>query len=123
MHALTVDNEIAFQFTLFFGEVKAFGAMDRTDINRVAQNVMVPVFAEIYGYSHLRNLDIGTSGNFPSIDLADDVARVAIQVTATPTLDKVKDTLSKFLEDRANVQPPLAKRYDRLIIYILTEKQ
>ncbi len=123
MHALEIDNEIAFQFTYFVTEMKAFRAMDRTDINRVAQNVILPLFKEVYGYSQLRNLDVGADGNFPGIDLADDEARVAIQVTSTPGLDKVKHTLEQFLKDRPEFQPPLAKRYDRLIIYILTEKQ
>jgi tetratricopeptide (TPR) repeat protein len=123
VHALDVDNEIAVQFAYFVAEVKAFGAMDRRDINRVAQNVLVPIFNEIYGYSQLRNLDVGTGGNFPGIDLADDAARVAVQVTSTPTLEKVKHTLEQFLQDRPEFEPALANRYDRVIIYILTEKQ
>src|SRR5271165_915517 len=97
--------------------------MDRTDINRVAQNVLVPILAEIYDYSDLRNLDIGSTGNFPGIDLADDTARVTIQVTATPGLEKVKHTLEQFLLDREEFDPPLVKRYDRVIVYILTERQ
>jgi tetratricopeptide (TPR) repeat protein len=123
MHALEVDNEIAFQFAYFVNQVKAFSAMDRTDINRVAQNVLVPIFDVIYGYSKLRNLDVGTGGNFPGIDLADDIARVTIQVTSTPGIEKVKHTLEQFLKDRPEFNPPLAKKYDRLIVYILTEKQ
>ena len=123
MHALEIDNEIAIQFTYFVTAVKSFKAMDRTDINRVAQNILVPIFREIYGYSQLRNLDVGTSGNFPGIDLADDAARVAFQVTSTPDLEKVKHTLNQFLRGRPEFQPPFAKRYDRLIVYILTEKQ
>lgn len=123
MRALAIDNEIARQFSLFVMWVKAFNAMNRTDINRVAQNVLVPILAEIYGYSELRNLDIGSTGNFPGIDLADDTARVTIQVTATPRLAKVKHTLEQFLLDRKEFDPPLVKRYDRVIVYILTERQ
>ena len=123
MYALEVDNDITFQFAYFITQVKMFSAMNRTDINRVAQNILVPIFNVIYGYSQLRNLDVGTGGNFPGIDLADDDARVAIQVTSTPGIEKVKHTLEQFLKDRPDFQPPLAKRYDRLIVYILTEKQ
>jgi hypothetical protein len=123
MRALEIDNEIAIQFTYFVTAVQAFGAMDRTDINRVAQNVLIPIFNKIYGYSQLRNLDVGTDGNFPGIDLADDAARVAVQVTSTPGLEKVKHTLEQFLQDRAEFTPPLTERYDRLIVYILTKKQ
>src|SRR5690606_25809502 len=52
-----------------------------------------------------------------AIDLADDEARIAIQVTATPDSEKVKETLRTF------VGHGLHEKYDRLIIYILTEKQ
>ena len=123
MHALKIDNEIATQFTFFVTAVKASGAGNLTDINRVAQNFLVPVLQEIYGYDKLRNLDVNTGGNYPGIDLADDEARVAIQVTSTPDLEKIKHTLTQFLRDRPGFAPPLAKRYDRLIVYILTEKQ
>ncbi|MGK7916114.1 MAG: SMEK domain-containing protein, partial [Prochloraceae cyanobacterium] len=123
MDALKIENEISFQLSYFVTTIKAFSAINRTDLNRVAQNILVPIFKEIYGYSQLRNLDVGTSGNFPSIDLADDIARVAIQVTSTPGIEKVKHTLNQFLKERDEFDPPLSERYDRLIIYILTEKQ
>ncbi len=123
MRALAIDNEIALKFSHFVTSVKAFNAMDRTDINRVAQNILVPIFAGTYGYSELRNLDIGSAGNFPGIDLADDTAQVTIQVTATPGLEKVKHTLEQFLLDREEFDPPLVKRYNRVIVYILTERQ
>jgi hypothetical protein len=55
--------------------------------------------------------------NFPGIDLADDEKRVAIQVTSTATSEKIKHSLSEFVEHE------LYKQYDRLIVYILVEKQ
>jgi len=88
VRALTIDNDIALRFSCFVTSVKAFNAMDRTDINRVAQNILVPIFAETYGFSDLRNLDIGSDANFPGIDLADDTARVDIQVTSTSGIEK-----------------------------------
>ncbi|MEP7352523.1 MAG: SMEK domain-containing protein [Acidobacteriota bacterium] len=123
MRALTIDNEIALELSYFVMAVKTFNAMDRTDINRVAQNILVPIFAEAYGFSDLRNLDIGTHSNFPGIDLADDTARVSIQVTSTSGIEKVKHTLDQFLLEREEFDPPLAKRYNRVIVYILTERQ
>lgn len=35
--------------------------------------------------------------NFPGIDLADDDAKVAIQVTSDKSLEKVKDSLKKII--------------------------
>jgi hypothetical protein len=49
--------------------------------------------------------------------LGDETARVAFQITSTSNSEKIKDTLRKF------VRYKLYKKYDRLIIYILTEKQ
>lgn len=49
--------------------------------------------------------------------MGDEHARVAIQITSTSGLEKVKETLRKFLSHG------LDKDYDRVIIYILTEKQ
>lgn len=74
--------------------------MDRTDINRIAQNVLVPVFSEIYGYSKLRNLDVGNGGNYPGIDLADDALRVAIHVTSTPHQLKNEPTLKVGVKNK-----------------------
>lgn len=104
-------------FAKFVAEVKGATAMNKTDINRLSQSVMIPLFAEICGFRHLRNLDFIDERNYPAIDLADEVARVAIQVTATPHAEKIKSTLRQF------VNHDLHLRYDRLIVYILTEKQ
>lgn len=103
--------------SLFVTEIKAATAMQQTDINKVSENVVIPLFAEVYGYKNLKNLNFTEGSNFPGIDLADETARVAFQITSTPTLDKVKHTLEKFIEYK------LYEKYDRLIIYILTEKQ
>ena len=91
--------------------------MGQTDINTVSETVLIPLFAEIYGYKKLQNLNTTEHANYPSIDLGDEVARVAFQITSTPDIGKVKDTLQKF------VNHELYKKYDRLIIYVLTERQ
>jgi len=91
--------------------------MSRTDINRVAQTILIPLLAEVYGYTELKNLDSPEDPNYPAIDLGDETARVAFQVTSTSGSEKIKKTLRKFVERE------LYEKYDKLIIYILTEKQ
>ncbi len=91
--------------------------MGRTDINRVAETVLVPILREVYGYQDLKNLNDSRGANYPAIDLGDETARIAIQVTATSTIDKVKHTLQGFIEHE------LHKTFDRVQVYILTEKQ
>ena len=103
--------------SIFVTQIKGSAALSRTDINKVSETVLIPLFAEVYGFSNLRNLNSTERANFPAIDLADDVAKVAIQITSRKDLGKVKDTLLKFKKHE------LYRKYDRLFIYVLTEKQ
>ncbi|SES21445.1 hypothetical protein SAMN04490244_107144 [Tranquillimonas rosea] len=91
--------------------------MGHLDINKISEDVACGLFRELYGFSHLRNLNDEEAMNFPGIDLADDEARVAIQVTSDKSLEKVKSTIQKILDHK------LYERYDRFIIYNLTRKQ
>ncbi|HEY9740769.1 MAG TPA: SMEK domain-containing protein, partial [Coleofasciculaceae cyanobacterium] len=90
--------------------------MSRTDINKVAETILVPLLAEVYGYTELKNLNSSEYPNYPAIDLGDETARVAFQITSTSGREKIKKTLRKFVEHE------LYEKYDKLIIYILTEK-
>ena len=98
-------------------QIKAAAASGFTDLNRVAEDVLVPVFKAVYGYEHLENLNRSASLNYPGIDLADKEARVAFQITSTATTEKVAHTLTQF------TQAGLYGDYDRLVIFILVEKQ
>ncbi len=98
-------------------EVQSSVAMGHFDINKICEDVVRGLFRELYGFDQLRNLNEDEKQNFPGIDLADDDARVAIQVTSDKSLDKVKDTLRKVINH------DLHEKYDRVIIYNLTTKQ
>lgn len=113
MNLLKEVNRVAELMVRFVCYVKASTAMTKTDINKTSEIILIPLFKEIYGYTDLEIKD----PNYPGIDLGDRVARVAIQVTSTPTLDKVKHSLKGFISHE------LYKEYDRVIVYILTEKQ
>jgi len=91
--------------------------MDRTDILRISQTILVPILSEIYGYRDLRNLDYTDQRNYPSVDLGDDYSRIAIQVTASRDAEKIKETLRRFIKHG------LYDKYERLVIYIISEKQ
>lgn len=91
--------------------------MSRTDINQVAETILIPLFSEVYGYTNLKNLNYTEDSNYPGIDLGDETARVAFQITSTSDTEKVKHTLAKFVENK------FYKKYDKLIIYILRKKQ
>ena len=101
----------------FVSQVKSATAMQKTDINKLAQTILIPLIAKVYGYQNLNDLDFTEGSNYPSVDLGDETARVAFQITATRGIKKVKDTLTKFVEHK------LYEKYDRIIIYIITDRQ
>ena len=98
-------------------EVEISAAMSHFDINLVCENLVCGLFRELFDLRQLRNLNGTEQKNFPGIDLADDEARVAIQVTSDKSLVKVKETLDTFMKNG------LADKYDRVLIYCLKEKQ
>ena len=118
MNLLQVRNRINELMARWVAELKGAASMSQTDPNIASEYILIPLLREVYDWPDLRNLNT-ESANYPGIDLADDNARVAIQVTSKRTLEKVKHTLSEF----ANDDFKLYERYDRLIIYILVEKQ
>jgi hypothetical protein len=110
-------NQFREEIALLVREVETSVAMGHFDINKICENVVLGLFRELFGFAELRNLNEEEKQNFPGIDLADDNARVAIQVTSERSLDKVKDTLQKVVNHK------LYTMYDRVIIYVLTNKQ
>lgn len=98
-------------------QVEASAAMGLYDLHRVSEGAVLGVLRELFGWRKLRNLNADERKNFPGIDLADDEAQVAVQVTGTPDLAKLKYTIETFLAHK------LDKHYKRLVIYVLTRKQ
>ncbi|WP_156815490.1 SMEK domain-containing protein [Pseudanabaena sp. PCC 6802] len=116
MNLLEARNKINSLMSVFVTQVKGATVMGQTDINRVAEMMLIPLFAEVYGFKALKNLNTDKD-NHPAIDLGDETAKVCVQVTSTSDIEKVKSSLRKFVEYK------FYEKYDRLIVYILTEKQ
>lgn len=110
-------NELRASLSELVANVQGASAMQMYDYHRLVEGVVLGLFREIFNLPKLRNLNSTERKNFPAVDLADDSERIAIQVTATPNLEKVKDTLTTF------VRHDLTSSYDRLVIYVLTLKQ
>lgn len=117
MKHLDLLNEFRAAMSQLASQVEAASAMQLYDIHKVSENLVLGVLRELYGWKQLRNLNASERTNFPGIDLADDVAGVAVQVTGTPTLDKIKSTVGTFLKHG------LDKKYQRVIVYVLGRKQ
>lgn len=117
MKHIALINSFREELSRLVVEVEASVAMNQLDINKICEDVFCGLLRELYGFKALRNLNSEEKVNYPGIDLADDEARVAIQVTSDKSLDKVKDTLGKVIKH------DLTEKYDRIIIYNLTKKQ
>ncbi len=103
--------------SIFVYKVICASEMGQIDIKKDAETVLTSLLTEVYDYKNLRNLNATERDNYPAIDLADDDARVAFQITSQKDLNKVKKTLQMFVDHE------LYKKYDTLFIYVLTEKQ
>ena len=100
----------------FTEQVKILNSNGEFSINIHAENILIDVLNVIFDCS-LKNVNYEENKIYPSIDLRDQNKRIAIQVTSTSTIEKIKHTLSGFVEKG------LYKDYDTLYIYIITEKQ
>lgn len=116
MNRIDYINKINTYAARFVVEVQGFNAIGNYHINIHAESFLVPVLNEVLGLQ-LENLNTSQRKNFPAIDLADFTNRVAIQVTSTSSLEKIKSTLETF--GRHN----LHQQFDVLFIYNITEKR
>jgi len=101
---------------IFREEVEDHNEADRYDINRLSEDVLVPIFRDVFNCQFLRNLNRETK-NFPGIDLADAHERIAFQITSDNSLEKVKETLRKVITHQGHLL------HDQIYVYILRLKQ
>ena len=116
MKAKQIQDRIRVLFARWVAEIEGGPGMRRTDDNVVSEVILLPILSQLYNCANLRNLNEVERLNYPGIDLADDQARVAFQITATPNSARVKETLAMFVKEE------LYEKYDRLVIYILTKR-
>ncbi len=90
MKHLDLLNEFRTLIAQLRNQVEAAGAMGLYDTHKVAEDVICGLLRDLCDWSNLRNLN-REQINFPGIDLADDNARIAVQVTATTDIAKIKN--------------------------------
>lgn len=108
-------NNIANSLALLSRQVSVKNAINLYDINIVVEDFFPGLLNLIYGYE-LRNIN-HLEKNAAAIDLYDSKNRLSIQVTSDNSSTKVKHTIKEFIEHK------YYKKYDRLIILILTQKK
>ena len=102
--------------SLFVTNVKGQTAIGLSDLNRPSEGFFLELFREVYSLAGLRNLN-REKQNFPGLDLGDDATGRAFQITATPSLDKVKEILQTVVDAK------LYERFSSIQIYVITERQ
>ncbi|WP_339695629.1 SMEK domain-containing protein [Celeribacter baekdonensis] len=100
----------------FAYDVRVKNSMGLFDINTIAEDLLVPVFSVVFDCPDLRNQN-KIQMNFPAVDLGCSKSRVSLQITSDGSSGKALKTVEKFEEHG------LGSDFDRLLIYVLTEKQ
>ncbi len=103
-------------FSDLSGQIRTRNCVNLTDLTRFVEDFTKDVLNLSLGY-HLTNLN-DERNNSPGLDLGDKVNRVAFQITATKTSDKVSSTLE--IIDKT---PAFKGDYDTFIIFMLCGKQ
>lgn len=107
-------NELMSRFIV---QIEGEAAMGRTDLNKAAETILIPLLNEVYGWN-LKNVNhYEKNNNYPGVDLVDQQEKVCIQVTAAHTAKKIKDTLRQFKKHKQYLE------YSRLIVLLLKKKQ
>lgn len=112
-----LQNDLRDRLSGFSRKVEAACAQGLTDLPKLSEDLAGCLLRELMGFRNLRNLNAEQKKNFPALDLADEKLKLGVQVTATASLDKVKDTLATAARHR------LHEVYSRIVIFVLTAKQ
>ena len=99
----------------FAHEVKVANAMGLFDINTIAEDFLIPIFAIVFNCPDLCNQN-RIKMNFPAVDLGCEISRTSIQITSDSSSAKVHETLEKFESHN------LSSNFDRLYVYVITER-
>lgn len=102
----TISDELAKIKVL----IDADNSLNLNDRNIFLEDVVGNILGFLLNIS-LKNVNFSMS-NYPSIDLKDDLSRVAVQVTTNVTANKIQKTLDSFFENKYD------EHYDSLYIVV-----
>lgn len=113
---LELENELRDVVSRLMSQVSISAKQTRTDINLVSEDAWIPILRELFQAPKLENLNRHQK-NYPGIDLGDTENRICFQVTATTSIEKVKDSLGTFIEKK------YFNTFDDLYIFTLVKRQ
>ena len=89
MNLQRVQNRIVELMSIFVYQVQGSAAMKSHRHHRISEVVLIPLFAELFGYKNLKTLP--QQPNYPGIDLGNETARSpfrSLQARITKSLKK-----------------------------------
>lgn len=113
----TINQEKISQFFSIIKEnIKNDNINGYYNIDRKMEDVVSKLLELVYSYNLINTNDIYP--NYPAIDLADNERRIAIQVTADNSIEKINRTFETFF----NSKEKLSNKYDRIIFFMIKGK-
>lgn len=106
-------GQIIDELTAVSQQVKSRGTLQLFDLNLYLEDFFKDILNIVYGYK-LKNLNEERSNN-PGLDLGDELAGVAFQITSTKTSEKINKTLQKAAKQ--------ASKFPQIYVLILQDKQ
>lgn len=101
------------ELTAVSQQVKSRAGLQLFDLNRYLEDFFKEILNIVYGYK-LKNLNEDRTNN-PGLDLGDEVAKVAYQVTSTKSSEKINRTLEKAASQ--------IREFPTIFVLILQDKQ
>jgi len=100
----------------FKEQVKILNANGEFSINIHAENILIKILDIIFD-ADFENTNYTEGKTYNTMDLRDKNKRIAVQVTATSNITKVKETLQSFVKNNHY------ENFDKIIFLILTDRQ
>ena len=89
MNLERVENRIVELMSILVYQVQGSAAMNRTDINRISEAVLIPLFAELFRYQNLKTLNTPQQPNYPGINHGMK-QRGCLQITSSADNESLK---------------------------------
>ena len=93
----------------WIGKIQLSNAIEFFDINRVSERISMNLLNAVYGYQLLDLND--ECRNFPALDLGDEQAGLAFQVTSRLDAAKIRATLKTFLTHGLEMRFPRGVKF------------
>ncbi|WP_312823189.1 SMEK domain-containing protein [Epilithonimonas sp.] len=116
MKQFEVLQSISKYLSRFKEQLKILNANGEFSINIHAENVLIKILNIVFD-ANFENTNYSEGKTYNTMDLRDKKQRIAIQVTATSNIKKVKETLQSFVKYNHY------ENFDKILILILTDRQ